>query len=85
MVPSGLTPAVRQGGEPQAAFVVAGIAMGENEVEGCASAAAAGQDQLAERRVRRLGRQEREYLPLVMGQHVVERQGASALGGEPLP
>ena len=74
---------VRQSGEPrEPPCVVAGIAMGEDEVEVAPPALPQPADQLGERRVRCLGWQQREYLPLVMAEHVVERQGAAAFGGQ---
>ena len=67
-------------GEPgQALGVVAGVAMRQDEIE-LPPAPPQPAGQLGEGRIRRVGRQKREHLPLVMGQHILQRQGAAGLG-----
>ena len=64
--------------------IVAGMAVGEGQIEIAPPVLPQPDGQLGEGRIRRLGRQQCQHLPGTVGQHVVQRQRAAALGRQPL-
>ena len=68
----------------EAGGIVAGIAMGQGEIQAAPPMPVQAGRQPSEIGIGRLGREQREQLPLVVGEHVLQRQRAMALGRQPL-